>query len=187
MMQHFKLHEPDYIKPNVRPFTNIENWNFTAQINLSRKDYRDEGFPAIQVPKFVFNGFEKSCHQEYKFDSRTEQTFSFILENDTEVIKWLRPAPNQFRIYWQNNNKIYEPDFIAETVDVIYMIEVKAANEMQNPEVQAKAVAAKKYCNYATEYTAEYGGKEWRYILIPHDKVAKNNSFRGFVSQYIFK
>ena len=67
------------------------------------------------------------------------------------------------------------------------MIEVKAANEMQNPEVQAKAVAAKKYCNYATEYTAEYGGKEWRYILIPHDKVAKNNSFRGFVSQYIFK
>lgn len=34
------------------------------------------------------------------------------------------------------------------------LIEVKAANEMQDLEVQAKAAAALKYCNYATEYTA---------------------------------
>lgn len=181
MMQHFRLHEPEYIKPNVRPFTRIEDWNFTILLNAGRKDYRDENFPAVQVPKFVFRGFEKSCHFEYKFDSRTEQTFSFILENDKEVIKWLRPAPNQFRIYWLHNNRIYEPDFIAETEDCIYMIEVKAANEIQDPEVQAKAQAAVKYCNYATEYTAEYGGKPWKYVLIPHDKVAKNNSFKGVV------
>jgi type III restriction enzyme len=187
MMQHFRLHEPEYIKPNVRAFTKIEDWNFTTLLNSGRKDYRDESFPAAQVPKYVFSGFEKSCHFEYKFDSRTEQTFAFILENDKDIIKWLRPAPNQFRIYWQHNNKIYEPDFIAETQDCIYMIEVKAANEMQDPEVQAKAAAAIKYCNYATGYTAEHGGKEWKYVLIPHDKVAKNGSFKGIVSQYIIK
>lgn len=178
MMQHFRLHEPEYIKPNVRPFTKIEDWNFTTLLNAGRKDYRDENFPAAQVPRFVFGGFEKSCHFEYKFDSRTEQTFAFILENDKEVIKWLRPAPNQFRIYWLHNNRIYEPDFIAETAECIYMIEVKAANEMQDPEVQAKAAAAIKYSNYATEYTAENGGKGWKYVLIPHDKVAKNSSFK---------
>lgn len=181
MMQHFRLHEPEYRKPNVRPFTKIEDWNFTTFAGAGRRDYRDENFPAIQVPKFVFSGFEKSCHFEYKFDSRPEQTFSFILENDTTVIKWLRPASNQFRIYWQHNNRIYEPDFIAETADCIYMLEVKAANEITDIEVQAKAAAAIKYCNYASEYTAEHGGKPWKYALIPHDKIAKNNSFRGVV------
>jgi type III restriction enzyme len=185
MMQHFRLHEPDYIKPNVRPFTKIEEWNFTTLINAGRKDYRDESFPAAQVPKFIFSGFEKSCHFEYKFDSRTEQSFSFILENDKDVIKWLRPAPEQFRIYWQHNNRKYEPDFIAETEDCIYMIETKAANAVDVSEIQAKSQAAVKYCNYASEYTIEHASKPWKYSLIPHDKIAKNNSFKGVVLPYI--
>lgn len=187
MMAHFKLNEPDYVKPNVKPFTKIEEWNFTTLKNEGKKDYRDENFPAIQVPKFIFRGFEKSCHFEYKFDSRTEQTFSFILENDTEVLKWLRPANNQFRLYWNNNNNLYLPDFIIETADCIYMIEIKAANEIMTTEVQEKAKSAVKYCKYATEFTAEQNGKPWKYALIPHDKVSKNNSFRGIVSPYIIK
>lgn len=181
MMAHFRLHEPDYIKPNVKAFTKIEDWNFTALKNEAHKDYRDESFPAAQTTKYVFRGFEKSSHFEYKFDSRTEQTFAFILENDSEVLKWLRPAPNQFRIYWHHNSKLYLPDFIAETEDCIYMIETKAANEINDPEVQEKAKSAIKYCNYATEFTAENGGKPWKYALIPHDKVGKNSSFKGLV------
>jgi hypothetical protein len=59
MMEHFKLYEPDYIKPNVKPFTRIEDWNFTTLKNEGRKDYRDDSFPAVQVPKYVFIGFEK--------------------------------------------------------------------------------------------------------------------------------
>lgn len=182
MMQHFRLHEPDYIKPNVRPFTKIEDWNFTALKNVARKDYRDDAFPAINVPKHIFSGFTKACHFEYKFDSRTEQTLSYILENDAEVIKWLRPAPDQMRIWWHHNTKLYEPDFIVETADCIYMIETKAANEITSAEVQEKTKAAVKYCNYATEYTNENEGKPWKYVLIPHDKVAKNNSFKGVIT-----
>ena len=187
MMEHFKLHEPDYIKPNVKPFTKIEDWNFTTLKNEGRKDYRDDSFPAVQVPKYVFIGFEKSCHFEYKFDSRTEQTLAMILENDKEVMKWLRPAPNQFRIYWHHNSKIYEPDFVVETADCIYLIETKRADEIPSNEVQSKAQAALKYCNYATEYTAENGGKPWKYVLIPHDQVSKTNSFKGVVSNNIYK
>jgi type III restriction enzyme len=185
MMAHFKLNEPDYIKPNVKPFTKIEEWNFTTLKNEGQKDYRDESFPAVQVPKYVFRGFEKSCHFEYKFDSRTEQTFSFILENDNVVLKWLRPAQNQFRLWWNNNSKLYLPDFIAETEDCIYMIETKASNELMTSEVQEKAKSAVKYCKYATEFTAENNGKPWKYALIPHDKVSKNNSFKGLIIQYI--
>ncbi|MBC7412683.1 MAG: DEAD/DEAH box helicase family protein [Bacteroidia bacterium] len=187
MMLHFKLHEAEYIKPNVKPFTKIEDWNFTTLKNVGHKDYREENFPAIQVPKFIYRGFEKSCHFEYKFDSRTEQTFAYVLENDKEVIKWLRPASNQFRIYWQHNSKLYEPDFIVETADCIYMIETKAANEITDTEVQEKAAAALKYCNYATEFTAEHGGKKWKYVLIPHNQVTKTSGFKGLVSSNIMK
>jgi len=186
MMANFHLKEPEYIKPNVKPFTKIEEWNFTALKNSGKKDYRDDNFPAVQVPKFIFRGFEKSCHFEYKFDSRTEQTFSYILENDKDVLKWLRPASNQFRIYWLHNSRIYEPDFVAETTDCIYLIETKAANAIAMSEILAKAQAALKYCNYATEYTAEYGGKPWKYSLIPHDQVTKTSSFKGLVVPNIF-
>ncbi len=187
MMKHFRLHEPDYIKPNVKPFTRIEEWNFTTLKNAGHKDYRDDSFPANQVPKYVFRGFEKSCHFEYKFDSRTEQTLSFILEHDKYVLKWLRPAPNQFRIYWLHNSKKYEPDFVAETADCIYLIETKAANAVDMTEIQVKAQAALKYCKYASEYTAEHGGKQWKYVIIPHDQVMKSSSFNGVISQNIFK
>ncbi|MCC6842344.1 MAG: DEAD/DEAH box helicase family protein [Saprospiraceae bacterium] len=187
MMEHFKLHEPEYIKPNVKPFTRIEDWNFTTLKNEGRKDYRDDSFPAIQVPKYIFIGFEKSCHFEYKFDSRTEQTLAMILENDKDVLKWLRPASNQFRIYWHHNSKIYEPDFVVETEDTIYLVETKRSDEIPSQEVQAKARAALKYCNYATEYTSEFGGKPWKYVLIPHDQVSKTNSFKGVVSNNIYK
>ena len=53
---------------------------------------------------------------------------SFVLVNDDNVVKWLRPASNQFRMYWDNNSKKYEPDFVVETVDAIYMVETKVKN-----------------------------------------------------------
>lgn len=187
MMDHFHLHESECIKPNVLSFTKIEDWQFTSLKNDGLKDYRDESFPAIQVPKYIFRGFEKSCHFEYKFDSRTEQTLSYILENDKEVLKWLRPAPEQFHIYWNHKGNMYEPDFVAETVDCIYLIETKKASDVDLIEIQSKAQAALKYCNYATEYTAEHGGKPWKYVLIPHDQVTKTNSFKGVVSPNICK
>lgn len=33
----------------------------------------------------------------------------------------------------------------------------------------------------------EQGGKPWKYVLIPHDKVAKNSSFKGLVSSNTFE
>lgn len=108
-----------------------------------------------------------------------------FLENDKDLIKWLRQAEEQLRIWWHHNSKKYQPDFIAEMRDCIYMIETKAANEIDDTDVQEKTTAAIKYCNYATVYTAEHGGKPWKYVLIPHDKVAKNSGFKGIVAEYI--
>ena len=177
MKEHFVLHTPDYVAPRVLPFVGIEPWSASALVNAGYKDYRDIITPTVSVPKYVFRGFEKACHFEYKFDSKTEQDFAFILENDATVTKWLRPAPNQFRIYWDNNSKKYEPDFIVETTNTIYMVETKALNNINDPDVQAKKVAAERYCKYASEFTAQYGGKAWKYLLLPHDQVSRTSSF----------
>ncbi|MEZ7937481.1 MAG: DEAD/DEAH box helicase family protein [Paludibacteraceae bacterium] len=182
MKDHFVLHTPDYVAPRVLPFVGIEPWSASALVNAGYRDYRDIITPTVLVPKYVFRGFEKACHFEYKFDSKTEQDFAFILENDATVIKWLRPASNQFRIYWDNNSKKYEPDFIVETNSGIYMVETKAENEIHNNDVIKKMEAAKKYCQYATEFTTQHRGKPWQYLLIPHTAVSKTVSFNFLIA-----
>jgi type III restriction enzyme len=90
------------------------------------------------VRKFIFTGFLKSYYTECKFDSKTELDFANVLESDNDVLRWLRPAPNQFNIYWANGAKRYEPDFIVETSECIYMIETKALKDISDEDVQAK-------------------------------------------------
>jgi type III restriction enzyme len=176
MKQHFVLHSADYVAPKVFPFIRIEQWNFSSLINAGYKDYRDIITPTNSIPKYVFRGFEKACHFEYKFDSKAEQDLAFVLENDASVVKWLRPAPNQFRIYWDNNSKRYEPDFIVETSDTIYMIEVKRSDQTEEETVLAKKAAAERYCKYANEFTLANGGKQWKYLFLPHNEVSRTVS-----------
>jgi type III restriction enzyme len=184
MKSNFKLTEPDYLEQRVFPFERIEQWNFSALANAGYKDYRDIVQPTNSIPKFVFRGFEKACHFEYKFDSKTEQDLAFILENDKMVLKWLRPSPNQFRIYWDNNSKRYEPDFVVETKDSIYMIECKMSSQVDALDVQAKRKAAETYCKYATEFTSKNGGKSWKYVIIPHNFISRTMSLTYLITQF---
>jgi type III restriction enzyme len=184
MKAHFTLSTPEYVAPGVYPFTKIEQWNFSALVNSGYKDYRDIVTPTIMVPKYVFRGFEKACHFEYKFDSKTEQDLAFVLENDKKVIKWLRPATNQFRIYWDNNSKRYEPDFIIETADTIYMVEPKSSANINDADVLAKKEAAIKYCKYATEFTSQNKGKSWKYLLVPHTEISRTINFDLLIAKF---
>lgn len=181
---HFKMSNPDYVPPTILPFVKIEDWNFSAYKENTYKHYTDIITPLSLVPKYVFNGFEKSCHQAYKFDSNTEKDFAFVIENDATVLKWLRPASNQFRIYWGKNSSKYEPDFIVETEDSIFMCEPKKAKDVETDEVQLKMKAALKYCQYANEFTSKNEGKTWRYLLIPHDQVDKTSSFSNLINRF---
>jgi type III restriction enzyme len=178
MKRHFHVSEPDYGTPNVLPFVKIEDWNFTVVSGYGYKDYRETVTPVNTIPKYVFRGFEKACHFEYKFDSKTEKDLAYILENDKHVVKWLRPAPNQFRIYWANNSRQYYPDFVVETEDTLYLVETKAEDQMQAEDVLNKKAAALKYCKYATEFTVANGGKPWKYMLVPHNEVNLSTGFK---------
>ncbi|MEZ4950826.1 MAG: TnsA endonuclease N-terminal domain-containing protein [Saprospiraceae bacterium] len=184
MKDHFVLHSADYLPPKVLPFVQIEPWSFSALLNAGYKDYRDIVTPTNTIPKYVFRGFEKACHFEYKFDSKAEQDLAFVLENDQKVEKWLRPAPNQFRIYWDNNSKRYEPDFIVETNDSIFMVEVKRADQTEEETVLAKKAAAEKYCEHASKFTLSNEGKPWKYLILPHNEVSRTVSLDYLVSKF---
>lgn len=182
MKAHFKQSDPKYSQPEVLPFTKIESWSFSALTNDGFKDYR-ENIPARDATKYVYMGFTKSCHAQYKFDSSSEKSLAQILEEDKSVIKWLRPADKQFRIYWANNSRLYFPDFVVEREDAIYLVEVKAANQVDSGEVQDKKRAASNYCKYASDYNLANGKKPWKYVIFPHDKIQLNSSFDHLLNQ----
>lgn len=177
MQAHFVMTSLGYTKPNVLPFCGIVEQHATLVDGYGRQDYRAVVPPKF-VPKIVFTGFTKSYYVECKFDSKTEQDFSNVLEDDPEVLKWLRPASNQFNIYWSNGSKKYEPDFVVETADAIYMVETKAKKNMQDADVLGKKKAAEEYCKNASEFTKTVGGKPWKYVLLAHDTVDRAASFK---------
>jgi len=187
MMEHFYCERPKFDKLSVKPFTRIEEHNYSKFTKDSINDFKETIQPTSSIPNKIFGGFKKACHNLYKFDSKTEKDFSIILENDKAVIKWLRPARLQFHIYWDHNSKVYHPDFVVETKDTIYLIETKKEIDVQTVAVQEKALAAYQYCKNATEYTSKNSGKPWKYILIPHNVVLLNMSFETLAKSYEFK
>ena len=64
------------------------------------------------------------------------------------------------------------------------MLEPKARNDLQDPEVIAKKDSAVRWCQHATEHSAKNGGKPWKYLLIPHDAIAENMSIAGLAAQF---
>ncbi len=164
---------------SVLPFSRIVD----QHIVVNEFGYRMVGDTPEQAgwaKKYIVKGFLKSYYPAYRFDSLTEWDFAFILEHDDKVLRWLRPEPRQFHIYWADGSRRYEPDFIVETADTIYMCETKAEKDLADKDVKAKAEAARTYCEIVSAYNARHNGKPWKYIIIPHTAVKRNFAF-GYI------
>lgn len=74
--------------------------------------------------------------------------------------------------------------FVAETEEVIYIIEAKAKNEINDAQVLAKKEVAVQWCQYASDYMLNHGGKPWKYVLIPHDAIQENKTLKGLSDRY---
>ena len=132
----------------------------------------------------VFGGFSKCLYPQQKFDSDPERRFSVILENDGSVLRWLKPARRFFEIDYRHDGRDapYEPDFVVETENALYLCEPKRATDVDDAEVQAKAQAAAVWCKHATAVAA----KPWSYLLIPHDAITDNKTMQGLAGAYTF-
>ncbi len=127
------------------------------------------------IKKYVFTGYKKSYYNINAFDSDTERLVSVILEDDKDVIRWIKPPLNQLGLFWRAGQQ-YNPDFLVETPTAKYMIEVKAKNEVKNPDVVGKAKEGIKWCKYAS--IVDFDKKPWEYKLITDEVISVGNTLK---------
>ena len=163
-------------------FTELKQSAFTA--TGEERDYRQTVEEKSKIGQMVFGGFKRCLYAVQKFQSDPERKFAVIIDRDAQ--KWFRPAKGQFQIYYQSgrDHLEYQPDFVAETSDSIYLCEPKARNELESADVVSKMEAAVKWCGHASDHAASYGGKPWKYLLIPHDVIADNMSLAGLAGSF---
>jgi type III restriction enzyme len=181
MMQHYWETEPKYHASISQGFSVLKPNMFQSIAGSTAQNFRVEPQNKSQIKSMYFSGFKRCCYPVQKFDSDTERLFAVVLENFQRVLKWMKPAPGQFRIEYKGGHS-YNPDFVVETDTCKYICESKAANEIDTDEVLAKSAAAIQWCSYANEHAKQNKGKEWSYLLIPHTAIKINTSFETLVA-----
>jgi type III restriction enzyme len=133
-----------------------------------------------QIRRFLFCGIKKSIINRTGFDSDPERRFAIALEDDAEVLKWVRPPSNQMPIF--SRGSAYNVDFVVETGTKRHLIEIKARDEIGSEDTKEKARAAEDWCKVAT---ATKGGKPWSYALISEDAASPNSSLAHMLAQAV--
>jgi len=184
MQDHYWEKASGYEVKVSKGFTELKRSAYTASAAEPVLDYRQPPENKSNMAKYLFGGFSRCLYDVQKFQSDAERKLAIILER--EAIKWFKPAKGQFQIYYKlgGDHLEYQPDFVAETEDTIYMLEPKARTEMDAPDVLAKKEAATKWCQQATDHAQSHGGKPWKYLLIPHDSIAENVTIEWLAKQF---
>ncbi|RWG87075.1 DEAD/DEAH box helicase family protein [Mesorhizobium sp.] len=185
MQNHFwQDTEVEYEVVVTRGFTELRKSAYTVAAGEAPLDFRQAPADKANMARYLFGGFQKCLYPTQKFQSDAERKLAVIL--DREAQKWFKPARGQFQLFYRSGTDLqeYQPDFVAETDDSILMLEPKASNQMSDPEVLAKRDSAVEWCRHASSHSASYGGKPWRYALIPHDAIAENMTLAGILRQF---
>jgi type III restriction enzyme len=163
-------------------FRTLRTANFLAAADETVRLFRQPIDERRDIRGMVFGGFEKCVYPQQKFDSDPERRFAVILENDDQVLKWLKPGRGVFNIGYRSgvDEGEYEPDFVVETKNGHYLCEPKQKDAMADSIVLAKAEAAAIWCQNATEATST----PWNYLLIPHDVIDDAQTFSALISSY---
>lgn len=161
--------------------------NLQSNYTYNTKKYISESFDSERdgkITSILFDNIKKGVFSSAKFDSLPELLLAKQLERDEDVITWLRPAPNEFNITY-NNGKRYEPDFVVETKSYIYLIEVKADNQLDEKDVLLKKERAVSYCKLVSQWASDKDMKEWRHLFIPASKISESTTFKYLSDHYI--
>ncbi len=184
MQEHYWEDAAGYEVKISKGFTELKPSAYTLTAEQPLADYRVAPADKSNMARYLFDGFERCLYPVQKFDSDAERKLAVILERD--ALRWFKPARGQFQIFYRNgaDHLEYQPDFVAEAGDTIYMLEPKMRKELDDPVVLAKKEAAIKWCRNASEHAATYSGKPWRYVLIPHDAIAENLTLDGLAARF---
>ena len=185
MKEHFIEEAANYEAHVTRGFHTLRSSSSTLDSGEESRNFRDtiaEG-ERNRIKSMLFGNFQKCLYPNQKFDSDSERRFSIILEDEASVLKWFKPSPGDFQIYY-NSQSVYEPDFVVETETMKYLIEPKRASEMTDEIVLAKSEAAVIWCKNASSHAREHEQKEWVYLLIPHNEITEQMTLAGLIERF---
>jgi type III restriction enzyme len=186
MMNHYRetpLSEDDYEVTVTRGFMLLQAQAMNVPSGHHVRDFKQAVVPLSDTRKHAFGGFTKCCYSLQKFDTGPERRLAVIIDGDVATEKWVKPGPKQFRIDYRSG-EAYEPDFVVETKSRMLICEVKAANELDDATIKAKAAAATKWCKTATQRAPGGGTKPWIYLLIPDNQILANATLDGLASKF---
>ena len=182
MQSHFEETATEFDVQVSRGFVTLRPNNYSQLANDKTRNFRTTVDDKLLIRGMLFDGFQKSLFSILRFQSNSERIMAVILESDSTVQKWLKPAKGDFRIYYAHDDE-YVPDFAVETKDTRYLCEPKSKDEMRDETVLAKARAASLWCERATEHAS---GKPWKYLLIPHDMLDETKTLAGLAATWEF-
>ena len=172
MMQHFYC-ENGFLQEEVigtRDYNLQQTYSYKEKVSLFDSFTED-------IRSVLFCDIKRGVFENAKFDSLPELVLARVLETETDDVEnWLRPSPREFNITY-NHGHTYEPDFVVETKDTIYLVEVKGEDKLQDPDVIAKKKRGIQYCEVASRWGKANGYKEWKYLFIPSKQIMPNSSF----------
>jgi len=117
-----------------------------------------------------YEGWQKSMYTQVWFDSAPERTVANMLDDADAVAYWVRLIIGDLPILWSDAGNWYNPDFVAvETGGIHWIVEVKADNEMESADVQAKKEAAKRWANHVSADPSV--DATWRYLLVSESQI----------------
>ncbi|MCB9736917.1 MAG: DEAD/DEAH box helicase family protein [Deltaproteobacteria bacterium] len=136
------------------------------------------------IRDIVFTGFKKCMFQHQKFESNPERILALVLEGDGAVEKWVKPTAQDIHLTLRGGSS-HLPDFVVETADCKYLVEVKRHDMLDQRDVVEKASACVAWCKHATAHeTAHDGGKRWAYVIIPDEKVSEASTLGGLAAKF---
>ena len=184
MQEHYWEEAVGYEVRISKGVTEMKQRAYTQAAGEPMLDFRGSPQDKSNMARYLFTGFHRCLYHEEKFQADQERVLAVILDRD--ALKWFRPAKGQFQIFYRDgaDHQEYQPDFVAEAADTIYMLESKRRSDLGAAEVETKKAAAVQWCQNATAHTATYSGKPWRYVLIPHDVIAENMTLEVLAGQF---
>jgi type III restriction enzyme len=119
-------------------FTELKASAYVASTNEPPLNFRQSTEDKSNMAKYLFGGFNRCLDPVQKFQTEQECILAVFLDREAE--KWFRPAKGQFQIFYRSGSDQleYQPDFVAETKNSIYMFEPKASNQMEDTTLLAK-------------------------------------------------
>jgi type III restriction enzyme len=184
MQTHHWEEEVEYEVKVSKGFTELKPSAYAVSASEAVLNFRHSPADKSNMARYLFGGFGRCLYPVQKFQSDSERKLAVILERETD--RWFKPGKGQFQLFYQRgaDHREYQPDFVAETTDRIYMIEPKARGDLADAEILAKRDVAVRWCGHATAYAAGHDGKPWSYLLVPHDVIAENMTLAGLASRF---